>query len=321
MNAAENNLVQLLTGKLSLQETKVEEWKAITLQYPYFSLAQLLLAKKTGQQQPDQFAGQLQHCAVYFQDIEWLQGQLYNKAERFAITDKLVITGETDKTDVADIEVVRRNKTAKDNTVVDAENEGEQLENANLITLPAEDVLNDFSLQMNEVKDEPELPPLDEEELRNIDETANDAAAKIADVLQQQVEEFKAPIAEEPDVPISTEPYHTIDYFASQGIKIDTQMPDALTKKVHTFTDWLKQMKRISPHPTDLGSDPTMENYVQSIADTSNQPKAVDTETMAEVLVKQGKLDKAIEVYEKLSLLNPGKTAYFAAKINQLKVL
>src|SRR5439155_4887782 len=105
------------------------------------------------------------------------------------------------------------------------------------------------------------------------------------------------------------------------GIRLDSHASDAFTKKVQTFTDWLKQMKRISNYPTDLGSDPDMENYVQSIADTSNQAKAVDTEAMAEVLVKQGKLEKAIEVYEKLSLLNPGKTAYFAAKINHLKAL
>jgi len=37
------------------------------------------------------------------------------------------------------------------------------------------------------------------------------------------------------------------------------------------------------------------------------------------VLVQQGRVGKAIEVLEKLSLLNPGKITYFAAKINQLK--
>ena len=43
------------------------------------------------------------------------------------------------------------------------------------------------------------------------------------------------------------------------------------------------------------------------------------TETMAEVLIKQDKNDEAIRIYEKLSLLNPSKRAYFAAKIEQLK--
>jgi hypothetical protein len=40
---------------------------------------------------------------------------------------------------------------------------------------------------------------------------------------------------------------------------------------------------------------------------------------MAEVWAKQGNADKAIRVYEKLSLLNPAKSPYFAGRIEQLK--
>jgi hypothetical protein len=42
---------------------------------------------------------------------------------------------------------------------------------------------------------------------------------------------------------------------------------------------------------------------------------------MAEVLMKQGKREKAIEMFEKLSLMNPSKSAYFAAKIESLKTI
>jgi hypothetical protein len=41
---------------------------------------------------------------------------------------------------------------------------------------------------------------------------------------------------------------------------------------------------------------------------------------MAEVFVRQGMKDAARAVYEKLSLLNPGKRGYFAAKIEQLNI-
>lgn len=43
------------------------------------------------------------------------------------------------------------------------------------------------------------------------------------------------------------------------------------------------------------------------------------SESMAEVYVKQGKKEKAIEIYHKLSLQNPEKNAYFAAKIENLQ--
>ena len=44
-----------------------------------------------------------------------------------------------------------------------------------------------------------------------------------------------------------------------------------------------------------------------------------ETAAMAEVWAKQGNKIKAIEIYQKLSLQNPSKRAYFAAKIEHLK--
>lgn len=172
---------------------------------------------------------------------------------------------------------------------------------------------------VNHDVDDPEELPLTEEEQQELPQGIDNEDSKLTGMLQQQAEDYNKPV-EDARLPIETEPYHTVDYFASQGIKLlAEQQQDQLTKKVHKFTDWLKQMKRISPRPTDLGSDPEMESFVQNIADTSNQTKDVVTEAMAEVLVKQGKNIKAVEVYEKLSLLNPVKSAYFAAKIEQLK--
>ncbi|RZA27185.1 MAG: hypothetical protein EOP02_10495 [Proteobacteria bacterium] len=51
----------------------------------------------------------------------------------------------------------------------------------------------------------------------------------------------------------------------------------------------------------------------------SIEEKEVVTEAMAEVWIKQGHNAKAIDIFNKLSLQNPSKSAYFAAKIEQLK--
>ena len=40
---------------------------------------------------------------------------------------------------------------------------------------------------------------------------------------------------------------------------------------------------------------------------------------MAEIYAMQGLTHKAIDIYEKLSLLNPDKSAIFAAKLSELK--
>lgn len=147
--------------------------------------------------------------------------------------------------------------------------------------------------------------------------------AKIASILSSQLAEFKKPI--EKDTELTIEPVqdklHTIDYFASQGIQIDlSKIPqDKLTTKLRRFTDWLKDMKNHHPNPDDLGTSPEQEKKVAETALVSNESKEILTETMAEVLAKQGQIDKAIQLYIKLSFSNPEKTAYFADKIQQLK--
>jgi hypothetical protein len=55
------------------------------------------------------------------------------------------------------------------------------------------------------------------------------------------------------------------------------------------------------------------------MAATSLADREVVTEAMAEVWEKQGEHAKAREIYRKLSLLDPSKSAYFAAKIEGLK--
>ena len=119
---------------------------------------------------------------------------------------------------------------------------------------------------------------------------------------------------------IAFEPLHTVDYFASQGIKITDEVftNDKLGTQMKSFTEWLKSMKKL--HPGNLPQQNSLaEHIIQSAAETSNIDTEVLTEAMAEVLIKQDKREKAIEMYNKLSLINPAKSAYFAAKIENIK--
>jgi hypothetical protein len=122
----------------------------------------------------------------------------------------------------------------------------------------------------------------------------------------------------EPDLVF--EPYHTIDYFASQGIKLtlEENPSDQLGKQLKSFTDWLKMMRRLPQKEREMVPDRVAEQTVQTIAAHSVVGREVVTETMAEVLAKQGMPERARAMYEKLSLLNPDKRAYFATKIEQL---
>lgn len=145
------------------------------------------------------------------------------------------------------------------------------------------------------------------------------------------VEESEQVIVEQPSLQNETEseessapifePYHTVDYFASQGIRVSNEIKadDKLGQQLKSFTEWLKTMRRLPETKVEEQLDEVTQQNIQEFAAHSLDEKEIVTETMAEVLIKQHRPHEAVNIYEKLSLLNPSKRAYFAAKIEQLK--
>jgi hypothetical protein len=117
------------------------------------------------------------------------------------------------------------------------------------------------------------------------------------------------------------EPYYTVDYFASQGIKtvLEEKPKDRLGQQLKSFTEWLKTIRQMPPQQIASMNDAGSEEKVVQLATHSLAEENVDTEAMAEVWIKQGQPEKAIRIYEKLSLLNPSKSSYFALLIEKLK--
>jgi hypothetical protein len=148
-----------------------------------------------------------------------------------------------------------------------------------------------------------------------------DASEEMEQEIEPMKIELKMPVEKAKlDETMLFEPMHVVDYFASQGIKLteEVQAGDKLGKQLKSFTEWLKTMKKVHVE-NDAGSIDQPDDGIQIMAESSNTEAVVLTESMAEVFAKQGKMSKASEVYQKLSLLNPSKSAYFAAKLENLK--
>jgi hypothetical protein len=67
-----------------------------------------------------------------------------------------------------------------------------------------------------------------------------------------------------------------------------------------------------------VAEDGEVESEVKTEADFDEDDDLV-SEELAEIYAKQGLNSEAIEIYRKLSLLNPKKSAYFAAQIEKLR--
>jgi hypothetical protein len=188
-----------------------------------------------------------------------------------------------------------------------------------------------------DVKNEEEINKIETENQEQSEEANQSKLENIEEVIDVKNEEEKKQTTDSefqtndgmPDAPNQIaqteelpafEPLHTVDYFASQGIKIKEEalMNDRLGKQMRSFTDWLKSMKKL--HPGKLPEqNEVIERIIQASAEESNADAEILTEAMAEVLLKQNKREKAVAMYQKLSLLNPSKSAYFAAKIESIK--
>ncbi|MDD5571635.1 MAG: hypothetical protein PHD97_10855 [Bacteroidales bacterium] len=69
-------------------------------------------------------------------------------------------------------------------------------------------------------------------------------------------------------------------------------------------------------------ASPDNENFIVDLAENSiAEDDDIATETLAIIHMRQGNYNKAIKIYEKLSLKFPEKIIYFAAQINSIRNL
>lgn len=297
MNQAGPYIIQQLAGKLSLEDKSPEQIQTLIDRYPYFGFAHLLLTKQLQDIGDAGAVKQLQKTALHFTNPFWLQYLLKENQTTGTGTSipETPISEQIQSTEVA------------------AEPVAVTEEIAAVTALPQENT-PEVVLESTEINED-DLPV---DEYDNTENTA--ITGNLSKLIEQHLSDYKKPVEGNGELIAKTNPFHTIDYFASQGIKfIAGQQPDMLGNKVKSFTEWLKQMKRINQQPTDLGTDAETEHIIEAIAKTSNETKDVITETMASVLAKQGKIEKAIQLYQKLSFLDTAKSTYFAAKIQELK--
>ncbi len=335
MNASQEKALFHLTGQSDLSKIQESTLKQMAAEFPYFAPIHLFLAEKCHATDPAQYEAASQKANLYFTNPYWLHYQLNSRTLSSALQDTGISLAASPEIPVT--QAPNSNSISNDDSIPTIEKVKEMMRGIDKQPL----IVSTERLREDSVEMAPELPVIlvspdptivvDREDPENEASTPADAYdekeataishAKISSLLSDQLANFKKPVTEADQLGLPKDPMHTIDYFASQGIKIDlSQIPqDKLTTHLRRFTDWIKYMKSETPNPIDFGTRKDLEAAVELNAQISNESKEVLTESMADVLQKQGQIDKAIQLYIKLSFLNPEKSAYFAAKIQHLK--
>jgi hypothetical protein len=136
---------------------------------------------------------------------------------------------------------------------------------------------------------------------------------------------------------LTYQPLYTDDYFAYKRLK-DPEQAEILNEKgaseMKSFTSWLKDIKSTFSEKSTKQQyheqltrsyedfDPEVSEAVEKMAmESITLTDDVVSETLAEIWAKQRQYQTAIHIYQKLSLLNPNKSAYFAQKIQEIQLL
>ncbi|MDQ6903025.1 MAG: hypothetical protein M3139_08450 [Bacteroidota bacterium] len=283
-------------------------------EYPFSSIANFLLLyhyKKTSHADFEKFA---RKTALHFNNTHWLQLQLNEKSTENEAAENYVQDVEEPRQEIVE------SAGDSSNEIISPENYPEEIKEFiedNSVTTTQE--IEHSGEPYEIISEEPgsnlmEHSHQKEEQIMEVETTT-----EVADSIPA-FEPASTQIPLEEEDTIAFEPLHTVDYFASQGIKINDELitNDKLGSQMKSFTAWLKSMKKL--HPGRLAEqNVATEKLIQTAAEESNVNTEVLTEAMAEVLIKQDKREKAIEMFSKLSLINPSKSAYFAAKIESIK--
>ena len=291
MNVQIDQLVKSLLQKDSLEQCSLQELEQFASRHPYFGAAQLLLTKKMKMERSEGYDEQLQKTFLFFHNPLWVE-QLLEETGQAIITQP-----EKEDEQANAVETVEKEEAVPTAPVLNGEP-----------AFQPEQAASEFEFP------EPEIPITDSERQEQESPVSRD------DEKPFQMPTFKAA---EPDdnSAMVFEPYHTVDYFASQGIKLKLEEKplDKFGQQLRSFTDWLKTMKKLPATEIAIQTEAGAEKKVEQLAEHSIQEREVVTEAMAAVWEKQGNRSKALDIYHKLSLLEPSKSAYFAAKIEDLK--
>jgi hypothetical protein len=302
MNPLLNELSRKLLGKEALADCSLQELEAKAARYPAFASLQILLAARKRQMNPELASTFSGKAAFFLHNPLWAE-------ECLQATQEPVIAAKP----IADIEQIP--SAAEPNSPYQAE---------------LESAFTDEELVV-QTEGEPSQLPLGSSEIGEASEELEEEVTLPEEELHMRQVPLPAipgpmPIAgtagaKAADDLLTFEPYHTVDYFASQGIRYreEQKEKDRFSVQLRSFTEWLKTMKRLPANEQVPVATVSEEKKVEQMAEVSIAPREIVTETMAEVWEKQGNREKAMQLYQKLSLLDPAKSAYFAAKIDKLK--
>lgn len=280
-------IIDRINNPAELQNDDAKEWKELTEKHPYFSVGQLLQYGNDYFQEKDN----IEFTAIYKADPILFA----HFANEIKSTEKKELKKSKQENKTIETELNLPMADTKETPIVIAENVKVEVlvENKKESIGPKEDILaminelpNRNIIEEKIVKSEPIIETIESENIS--EEEKRQKALMVMMSFSDWLNHFKSKTEKE---------------------QIEEQEKRALK------TAWQKEKLTAI---IEEEQDEIPEMIFKQAMDSISMENALISESLAEILAKQGKTDKAIEMYKKLSLRNPEKNSYFADRIKDL---
>lgn len=315
-----------------LQQDDAEKWVKLSRVHPYFSIGQWL---KYGRDYFNDDAN-LPFVAIYKNEpFEFAQ---FNRQLNLLKNGKFETNSTTILTDdkIVQVEEDAIEAIESENTKTEFEEKiGEEDINSNELS---NELINTETLIENNIIQ-------DEEVIQSEDKNATDVQDDILSLIQDLPN--TSPF-EHKEIPQSELNWSNATHSSEMNMTNDNESSTQETEEdksllvMMSFTDWLNHFKHKNEtekeeilekkalktawqkeklaEAADEELDEIPEPIFKQAMESISMESGLISESLAEILSNQGKKDKAIAMYKKLSLRNPKKSAYFADRINELNL-
>ncbi|MEM9835493.1 MAG: hypothetical protein AAF828_03270 [Bacteroidota bacterium] len=303
-----------------LYQLPLTELQGLVLAYPYSANLRQLLYLKAKLENHPRAEEILQQAAARTFDRAYLY-ELVQSLER----DGLESLGQQEKLELQDLdklsfELMPAEEATRDKgSVIEAADLYPSTPPTDFSTPPDEaDVLPDFSDGVIVGASLATLSPGKESE-DEVDE-ADPTTLEVGDVIDLSPEAVASP-AYQHDMGTAVTISELISRFF-QPIVVPDPVPaqDILPVRTRTTAKLSDRLKRHKKLQLDrLNSQQPFDDLGQNARKSVSQYKEIASETLAQLLVRQGQYEKAIKMYKRLGLLYPEKKLIFAGLITDLK--
>lgn len=265
----------------TMDAASASQLREVIQRYPYFQVAQMMLAKNLRQENHIDQLKQLQLAAVMVPDRKVLHDYLHDKRK-----PKVAVAEEEAPVEEPIEETPTVEEIEPQETVAEVEPQEEEQPTKIVHLLPDELIPEPIVYQL-ETADLPELPPRVEgpEEVAEPEELSFSEWLAFTESGKLDKEPSAEPKKLTPQEKRST--IELIDHFL-------TRAEDVPKKRAEFF------------------------NPQKAAAKSSQEDFTVVSETLARIYFQQEKYELAKQAYESLMLKNPEKSAYFAARLKEI---